>query len=224
MTLATTASSSPALLESTVEKAWQLLESLTDPEIPVVTLRELGILRDVRTAVAMDGTEQLEVVITPTYSGCPAMGQIEDDVHNLLQSHGLKGKVKTQLAPAWTTDWITPRPKKNCALTVLRRRTAVLIMIAKPRVAKQTDLAPPASFNSLPAAQATLAVMNCLLCPARNAIQTTPPKHHTLALPPAKRFTAASIAWSPLTISNLIDATAHFKHDQQHIKLKNFAP
>ena len=113
MTLATTASSSPALLESAVEKAWQLLESLTDPEIPVVTLRELGILRDVRIAVAMDGTEQLEVVITPTYSGCPAMGQIEDDVHNLLQAHGLKGKVKTQLAPAWTTDWITPEAKEK---------------------------------------------------------------------------------------------------------------
>ena len=113
MTLATTASSSPAPLESTVEKAWQLLESLTDPEIPVVTLRELGILRDVRTCVALDGTEQLEVVITPTYSGCPAMGQIEDDVHNLLQAHGLKGKVKTQLAPAWTTDWITPEAKEK---------------------------------------------------------------------------------------------------------------
>jgi ring-1,2-phenylacetyl-CoA epoxidase subunit PaaD len=111
MTLATTASSSPALLESTVEKAWQLLESLTDPEIPVVTLRELGILRDVRTAVAMDGTEQLEVVITPTYSGCPAMGQIEDDVRNLLNANGLQGRVVTQLAPAWTTDWITQEAK-----------------------------------------------------------------------------------------------------------------
>jgi ring-1,2-phenylacetyl-CoA epoxidase subunit PaaD len=111
MPLATTASSSPALLESTVEKAWQLLESLTDPEIPVVTLRELGILRDVRTAVAMDGTEQLEVVITPTYSGCPAMGQIEDDVRNLLNANGLQGRVVTQLAPAWTTDWITQEAK-----------------------------------------------------------------------------------------------------------------
>jgi ring-1,2-phenylacetyl-CoA epoxidase subunit PaaD len=92
---------------------WQLLESLTDPEIPVVTLRELGILRDVRTSLSLDGTEQLEVIITPTYSGCPAMGQIEDDVHNLLQAHGLKGKVKTQLAPAWTTDWITPEAKEK---------------------------------------------------------------------------------------------------------------
>jgi len=113
MTLATTASASGAPSHSALAHVWQLLESLTDPEIPVVTLRELGILRDVRSAVAHDGTEQLEVIITPTYSGCPAMGQIEDDVHNLLQAHGLKGKVKTQLAPAWTTDWITPEAKEK---------------------------------------------------------------------------------------------------------------
>ena len=113
MTLATTASASGAPPHSALAHVWQLLESLTDPEIPVVTLRELGILRDVRTAVAQDGTELLEVIITPTYSGCPAMGQIEDDVHNLLQAHGLKGKVKTQLAPAWTTDWITPEAKEK---------------------------------------------------------------------------------------------------------------
>ena len=113
MTLASTASASGAPPHSALAHVWQLLESLTDPEIPVVTLRELGILRDVRSAVAQDGTEQLEVIITPTYSGCPAMGQIEDDVHNLLQAHGLKGKVKTQLAPAWTTDWITPEAKEK---------------------------------------------------------------------------------------------------------------
>jgi ring-1,2-phenylacetyl-CoA epoxidase subunit PaaD len=113
MTLVSTASASGAPPHSALAHVWQLLESLTDPEIPVVTLRELGILRDVRTAQALDGTEQLEVVITPTYSGCPAMGQIEDDVHNLLQAHGLKGKVKTQLAPAWTTDWITPEAKEK---------------------------------------------------------------------------------------------------------------
>ena len=113
MTQASTASASDAPPYSALGHVWQLLESLTDPEIPVVTLRELGILRDVRSAVAQDGTELLEVVITPTYSGCPAMGQIEDDVHNLLQAHGLKGKVKTQLAPAWTTDWITPEAKEK---------------------------------------------------------------------------------------------------------------
>ena len=113
MTLASTASASGAPPHTTLGHVWQLLESLTDPEIPVVTLRELGILRDVRSVVAQDGSEQLEVVITPTYSGCPAMGQIEDDVYNLLLAHGLKGKVKTQLAPAWTTDWITPEAKEK---------------------------------------------------------------------------------------------------------------
>ena len=89
-----------------VSHAWALLEQLTDPEIPVVTLRELGILRDVR-----EGSQGLEVVITPTYSGCPAMGQIEDDVKALLQANGLQGRVVTQLAPAWTTDWMTEAAK-----------------------------------------------------------------------------------------------------------------
>ena len=84
------------------EQAWQLLEGLSDPEIPVITLRELGILREVR-----EGDQGLEVVITPTYSGCPAMGQIEDDVKAALATAGLQATVVTQLAPAWTTDWMT---------------------------------------------------------------------------------------------------------------------
>jgi hypothetical protein len=87
----------------------------------------------------------------------------------------------------------------------LRRRTAVLITTAKLKATSQTHLVFPASFNLQPAAPAILAVTNNWLCPARNAIRTTPPKHLTLAPPPAKRFTAASIAWSPLTISNRID-------------------
>jgi len=87
---------------SRAEQAWQLLEGLSDPEIPVITLRELGILRDVR-----EGAQGLEVVITPTYSGCPAMGQIEDDVKAALATAGLQATVVTQLAPAWTTDWMT---------------------------------------------------------------------------------------------------------------------
>ena len=112
MTLATPiASKTNTPSHSVVEQAWALLESLTDPEIPVVTLRELGILRDVRMTKIDEGSEQLEVVITPTYSGCPAMGQIEDDVRNLLKDHGLQGRVVTQLAPAWTTDWMTQEAK-----------------------------------------------------------------------------------------------------------------
>jgi len=69
--------------DTIVQQAWQALEGLSDPEIPVVSLREMGILREVNR------TEQgLEVVITPTYSGCPAMEQIEDDVRQALHSQG----------------------------------------------------------------------------------------------------------------------------------------
>lgn len=81
---------------------WELLESVTDPEIPVVNLREMGILRAVR-----QGPQGLEVVITPTYSGCPAMSQMEDDVVGTLSRAGVAASVITQLAPAWSTDWMT---------------------------------------------------------------------------------------------------------------------
>jgi ring-1,2-phenylacetyl-CoA epoxidase subunit PaaD len=84
--------------------AWSVLESVPDPEIPVVSIRELGILRGVEQAD--DGV--LEVVITPTYSGCPAMSQIAEDIGQALQRAGLTPhRIKTVLAPAWTTDWIT---------------------------------------------------------------------------------------------------------------------
>ena len=87
---------------------WALLEAVTDPEIPVVNLREMGILRDVR-----HGAEGLEVVITPTYSGCPAMGQMEDDVASALKNAGIAARVVTQLAPAWTTDWMSAEAREK---------------------------------------------------------------------------------------------------------------
>jgi ring-1,2-phenylacetyl-CoA epoxidase subunit PaaD len=93
---------------SPAERAWALLEHLSDPEIPVVSLRELGILRDVR-----EGKQGLEVVITPTYSGCPAMGQIEDDVRAALATEGLQAAIFTQLAPVWTTDWMTEAAREK---------------------------------------------------------------------------------------------------------------
>jgi len=87
----------------TLSEIWRALETLTDPEIPVVSLREMGILRDVRG----DALHGFEVVITPTYSGCPAMEQIHYDVLATMQQLGHKASVVTQLAPAWTTDWMT---------------------------------------------------------------------------------------------------------------------
>ena len=95
-------------LAKTVQRAWGILESIPDPEIPVVSIRELGILRDIN---ARDG--ELQVVITPTYSGCPAMGQIEDDIRAALAANGLAAQVVTRLAPAWSTDWISEAAKEK---------------------------------------------------------------------------------------------------------------
>jgi ring-1,2-phenylacetyl-CoA epoxidase subunit PaaD len=90
------------------QRAWRVLEAVPDPEIPVVSIRELGILREIN-----DTNGELEVVITPTYSGCPAMGQIEDDVRAALAANNLGAKVVTRLAPAWTTDWIAPEARQK---------------------------------------------------------------------------------------------------------------
>jgi ring-1,2-phenylacetyl-CoA epoxidase subunit PaaD len=84
------------------------LDQLCDPEIPVVSLREMGILREVYIS-----DTGVEVVITPTYSGCPAMEQIHDDILQSLQQLGVQGQVKTQLAPAWTTDWMSSSAKEK---------------------------------------------------------------------------------------------------------------
>ena len=93
---------------NSLQRAWQVLEAIPDPEIPVVSIRELGILREINER---DG--ELEVVITPTYSGCPAMGQIEDDVRAALAAHDLNARVVTRLSPAWTTDWIGEEAKEK---------------------------------------------------------------------------------------------------------------
>ena len=86
-----------------------LLSAIHDPEIPVVTIREMGMLRD----VILQG-EQCEVIITPTYTGCPAMGIIEQDIIDLLRKNGItEVKVTTSYSPSWTTDWMTAETKEK---------------------------------------------------------------------------------------------------------------
>ena len=85
---------------------WTLLESVVDPEIPVVSLREMGVLRAIR-----ESQHGLEVVITPTYSGCPAMSQMHDDVALALQAAGIQARIVTELSPAWSSDWISVEAK-----------------------------------------------------------------------------------------------------------------
>ena len=100
-----------------VARARTLAASVTDPEIPVITLEDLGILRDVKAvpfgAPSAQGQQGyiIEITITPTYSGCPAMDQIRDDILHEMELEGIPARVKTQLAPAWTTDWMSEAGK-----------------------------------------------------------------------------------------------------------------
>jgi ring-1,2-phenylacetyl-CoA epoxidase subunit PaaD len=85
------------------EQLYEILGTVPDPEVPVISVVELGIVRE--AVQREDGT--VEVTITPTYSGCPAMYEIEKDVRSALESAGAPAvEVRTVLSPAWTTDWI----------------------------------------------------------------------------------------------------------------------
>lgn len=93
----------------TAEQAWEVLARVADPEIPVISVTELGIVRDVRA----DG-EKVEVVVTPTYSGCPATEVIEQSIAAALREAGARDvRIETRLAPAWTTDWIAPAAQEK---------------------------------------------------------------------------------------------------------------
>ena len=88
---------------SRVDAAWAVLAAVPDPEIPVLSLRDLGIVREV-----LDHGGELEVVLTPTYSGCPATEVIALSVQQAVDNAGLgPARVTQRLAPAWTTDWIS---------------------------------------------------------------------------------------------------------------------
>ncbi|WP_320536716.1 1,2-phenylacetyl-CoA epoxidase subunit PaaD [Pseudarthrobacter sp. IC2-21] len=89
------------------QKAWDIAATVVDPEIPVLTIADLGILRDVQVA-----DDAVRVTITPTYSGCPAMDAIRDDLKTAFAKEGYASvDVDLVLAPAWTTDWMTEAGK-----------------------------------------------------------------------------------------------------------------
>jgi ring-1,2-phenylacetyl-CoA epoxidase subunit PaaD len=85
-----------------------ILDEVMDPEVPVLSVRELGIVRDVE----VDGAGAVTVTVTPTYSGCPAIQAIEQDITAALERAGHPGaRIRTTYAPAWTTDWIAPEAR-----------------------------------------------------------------------------------------------------------------
>ncbi len=154
------------------EQVWSWLGEVTDPEIPVISIVDLGIVRDVQ----WDGPV-CRVTITPTYSGCPAMQVIADSVHDALKAHGIgKIEIVSQLAPAWTTDWmsetgkaalkdygIAPPAEKVIDISGLRsgvKRSALpLLVVACPNCgSSHTELT--SQFGSTPCK----ALYKCLDC------------------------------------------------------------
>ncbi len=94
---------------SRTERAWTVLADVLDPEVPALSVCDLGIVRDV-----IDDGGQLEVVLTPTYSGCPATEVIEHDVLAALDAAGLgPARATLRRAPAWTSDWISAEGKRK---------------------------------------------------------------------------------------------------------------
>jgi ring-1,2-phenylacetyl-CoA epoxidase subunit PaaD len=93
------------------ERAWAAAAAVVDPEIPVLTIADLGVLREVKVA-----GDTVEVEITPTYSGCPAMRMIELEIDTALRRAGIrKFRIATVLKPAWTTDWLSAEGRRKLA-------------------------------------------------------------------------------------------------------------
>ncbi len=91
------------------EEIYEVLDQVADPEIPVLTVRDLGVIRD----IIIDG-DSIEVIITPTYSGCPAMNTIEINIKAALQEAGYHPvKVTTVISPPWTTDWLSEEGRRK---------------------------------------------------------------------------------------------------------------
>ncbi len=89
-------------------QVWEWLADVPDPEIPAISIVDLGIVRD----VALEGDGECTVTITPTYSGCPAMAVIAEAVADALKSHGVERvRIHTRLSPAWSTDWMSEAGK-----------------------------------------------------------------------------------------------------------------
>ncbi len=91
-----------------LEQARDIAASVTDPEMPMLTLEDLGVLR----SVELEDDATVVVTITPTYSGCPAMATMRDDLVHRLADSGLRAVVRVSLTPAWSSDWITPRGRR----------------------------------------------------------------------------------------------------------------
>lgn len=127
----------------TVTDIWHWLEEVSDPEVPVLSVVDLGVVRSIK----LNGNAA-EIVITPTYSGCPAMRVIEEDIRAKLVEHGINDlTVTTTLSPAWTTDWLSENGRRKL---------------------KEYGIAPPEHEVDKSVLFAEPTVVPCPLCNSRN--------------------------------------------------------
>ena len=95
------------VIDISTDTIWELLKTIPDPEIPAVSIVDLGIVRNVQF-----DEDQFNITITPTYSGCPAMYLIKEEIIHNLESQGIMNyQIETSLAPPWTTDWMSDEVK-----------------------------------------------------------------------------------------------------------------
>ena len=128
--------------------AWAALDTVLDPEVPVLSVRDLGIVR----GVTVDDTGGADVVLTPTYSGCPATEVIADSVRQALEQAGFAPvRVRQQLAPAWTSDWISADGREK-----LRRY----------------GIAPPSGHAAVAGEQPVRVLARGIACPRCGSMQT----------------------------------------------------
>jgi ring-1,2-phenylacetyl-CoA epoxidase subunit PaaD len=142
------------------EMAWNLIKEIPDPEIPVITISDLGILRNVK----IEG-EKVIVSITPTYSGCPAMDTIASEIKNTLRENGFENsEVKYDYTAVWTTDWIPEEAKERLrkygiAPPQLRTQNSKLQTIKCPRCGSEEN-----EMISFFGSTACKALYRCLSC------------------------------------------------------------
>ena len=135
------------IINTEEQRIWQLLEEVCDPEVPVLSVLDLGIIRDVKinNLLSDQGDIEVEVVITPTYTGCPAIDMITINIKLALIEHGYKKiKIRSVLSPAWTTDWMSPAGKSKL---------------------KEYGIAPPAHYTSGKLSETSIP---CPLCNSAN--------------------------------------------------------
>lgn len=134
-----------------LDTVWHWLAEVPDPEIPVISITDLGIVREVRY-----DDETLVVTVTPTYSGCPATEVIAASIRDAMAAHGIAdAKMETRLSPAWTTDWLTPEAKAKLLDYGISPPVGLAEGEQRIDISRLTRRAPPAPVVACPRCAST---------------------------------------------------------------------